>query len=73
MLACPKPSTAGRSFNDPAEDGEGHGTILLFQPGFEGEQWLLSSDCILFSKLISEVHQEKALEECGLAPKSWKT
>ena len=39
-LARPKPSTVGRSFNDLAEDGEGHGTILVFQPGFEGEQWL---------------------------------
>ena len=40
---------------------------------FRGGAVAVSSDCILLSKLISEVHQKKALEECGLAPKSWKT
>lgn len=34
ILARPKPSMVGRSFNDLAEDGVGHGAILVFQPGF---------------------------------------
>lgn len=34
LQTCSVPADSSGSFNDLAEDGVGHGAILVFQPGF---------------------------------------